>query len=121
MGLPDPVNEGSTLLYNRASADAPSRVIFLNSAHKEQRRHMRVRISYDADAAKFNYGRELEDAPLGGIGIEGVYSSMTKTGDFKIGALVEANFNQNEGTKDDNRNIVWRKFNLSWIVNGPNN
>ncbi|KAH8660264.1 glycoside hydrolase family 33 protein [Xylariales sp. PMI_506] len=114
-GLPDPAAEASTLLYNVATSDAPSRVIFLNSADPTLRRYMRVRISYDADAAKYNFGRWLSDAPLSGAGTEGGYSSMTKTGDKKIGALVESNFLDSD---TGNRLIIWRKFNLSWILNG---
>jgi sialidase-1 len=120
-GLPDPACEASALLYNKASDDGPARVVFLNSADKNSRRHMRVRISYDGDAGKFNYGRELSDAEVSGAGNEGGYSSMTKTADAKVGALVESNFYQNEGTIDDNMVIIWRRFNLSWILNGPNN
>lgn len=93
-GLPDPACQGSVLRYN---SDAPARTIFLNSASGTSRRAMRVRISYDADAKKFNYGRK------------------------KIGALVESDF-FNDGTgKNSYRAIIWRRFNLSWILNGPNN
>lgn len=120
-GLPDPGCEGATLLYNRKDDSGLSRVVFMNSANKDSRRHMRVRVSYDDDAAKFNYGRELSDAPISGAGNEGGYSSMTKTKDWKVGALVETDFYQSGGSKKDNRAIVWRRFNLSWILNGPNN
>lgn len=120
-GLPDPACQASTFLYNLADDKGPARLIFLNSAHKDSRRHMRVRISYDDDAKKFNYGRKLSDAEIVGAGEEGGYSSMTKTNDFKIGALVESDFYQTGGSKDDYRAIVWRRFNLSWILNGPNN
>ncbi|KAK2603484.1 hypothetical protein QQS21_004344 [Conoideocrella luteorostrata] len=120
-GLPDPACEGSTLLYNRADSKGPSRVLFLNSADKNSRRFMRVRISYDSNAAKFDYGRKLSDAAVSGAGNEGGYSSMTKTADFKVGALVETDFYQTNGSKDDHRAIVWRRFNLSWILHGPNN
>ncbi|CAG9989401.1 unnamed protein product [Clonostachys byssicola] len=113
-GLPDPACEASTLLYNLANDARPARVLFMNSAHNDLRTFMRVRITYDDDAAKFIYGRELKDAPISGIGDEGGYSSMTKTGDAKVGALVEAN-------RDGYMVIVWRRFNLSWILNGPNN
>lgn len=82
---------------------------------------MRVRISYDGDAAKFDYGRKLLDAPVSSAGYEGGYSSMTKTADYKIGALVESDF-FNDGTGSGSyRCILWRRFNLSWILNGPNN
>lgn len=120
-GLPDPACEGATLLYNRADAKGPARVVFLNSADKNSRRAMRVRISYDSNANKYDYGRKLSDAPISGAGNEGGYSSMTKTADFNVGALVETDFYQTGGSKDDYRAIVWRKFNLSWILHGPNN
>ncbi|RYP18668.1 hypothetical protein DL765_003803 [Monosporascus sp. GIB2] len=120
-GLPDPACEASTFLYNLKDDKGPARLLFLNSADADSRRHMRVRISYDADAKKFNYGRKLADAPIAGAGHEGGYSSMTKTADFKIGALVETDFYQTGGSKDDYRAIVWRRFNLSWVLNGPNN
>ncbi|SPO07247.1 probable extracellular sialidase/neuraminidase [Cephalotrichum gorgonifer] len=118
-GLPDPACQGSTLVYNRDDTNGPARILFMNSAHADRRVFMRVRISYDDDAAKWNYGRELRDFPVSGAGDEGGYSSMTKTRDFKIGALVETDW-QNGATGDKNsRAIVWRRFNLSWILNGP--
>ncbi|MEO3927782.1 exo-alpha-sialidase [Micromonosporaceae bacterium B7E4] len=117
-GLPDPQCEGSVLLYN---TDAPARTVFLNSASTTSRREMRVRISYDADAKKFNYGRKLSDAPVTGAGNEGGYSSMTKTADYRIGALVETDFFNDGSGANSYRAIVWRRFNLSWILNGPNN
>jgi sialidase-1 len=122
-GLPDPQCEGSVLFYNQKEADgAPSRVIFLNSASKDSRRAMRVRISYDANAAKWTYGRELSDAPVSGaVGYEGGYSSMCKTADYKIGALVESDFYNDKGGGGSYRAIIWRRFNLSWIINGPRN
>lgn len=120
-GLPDPACEAATLLYNRADAKGPARVVFLNSADKNSRRAMRVRISYDSNANKYNYGRKLSDAPVSGAGHEGGYSSLTKTADFNVGALVETDFYQTGGSKNDYRAIVWRKFNLSWILHGPNN
>ncbi|KAJ5691753.1 hypothetical protein N7462_001176 [Penicillium macrosclerotiorum] len=117
-GLPDPACEGSLLRYN---SDAPARSIFLNSASTTSRRAMRVRISYDGDATKFDYGRKLSDAPVESAGYEGGYSSMTKTADYKIGALVESDF-FNDGTGSGSyRCLFWRRFNLSWILNGPNN
>ncbi|KAH7110400.1 Sialidase [Dactylonectria estremocensis] len=120
-GLPDPACEASTLLYNKKDANGPARTLFMNSAHKSSRRHMRVRISYDGDAKKFNYGRKLSDAPISGVGFEGGYSSLTKTADRKVGALVETDFYQAGGSEKDHRAIVWRRFNLSWILNSPNN
>ncbi|KAH6842908.1 glycoside hydrolase family 33 protein [Chaetomium sp. MPI-CAGE-AT-0009] len=120
-GLPDPKCEGSVLLYNRADSKGPARTIFMNSASKTSRREMRVRISYDSNAAKWNYGRELANAPVSGAGNEGGYSSMTKTADFKIGALVESDFYNDKGGEKSYRSIIWRRFNLSWILHGPRN
>ncbi|PZG01936.1 exo-alpha-sialidase [Micromonospora deserti] len=117
-GLPDPECQGSVLAYN---IDAPARTIFLNSASTESRRAMRVRISYDADARTYTYGRKLSDAPISGVGYEGGYSSIAKTADYKIGALVETDFYEYGSDPRSHRAIVWRRFNLSWIVNGPNN
>ncbi|GAB1318487.1 Extracellular sialidase/neuraminidase [Madurella fahalii] len=119
-GLPDPRCEGSVLFYNQADS-GPARTVFMNSASKDSRRAMRVRISYDNDAAKWNFGRELSDAPVSGAGYEGGYSSMTKTADFKIGALVESDFYNDKSGKNSYRAIIWRRFNLSWIINGPRN
>jgi sialidase-1 len=120
-GLPDPGCEGSLLLYNLADAKGPARMVFMNSASKDSRRKMRVRISYDQDAAKWDFGRELSDAAVSGAGYEGGYSSMTKTADFKIGALVESDFYNDKGGGGSYRAIIWRRFNLSWILNGPRN
>jgi sialidase-1 len=120
-GLPDPACEGSVLLYNLASSAGPARVIFMNSASQDSRRQMRVRISYDLDVGKFDYGRKLSDDSVSGVGYEGGYSSMTKTTDAKIGALVETDFYNAKGGADSHRAILWRRFNLSWILNGPNN
>ncbi|WP_049565790.1 exo-alpha-sialidase [Streptomyces sp. SBT349] len=117
-GLPDPRCQGSLLSYNY---DAPARTVFLNAASTTSRRTMRVRISYDTDAGTFDVGRDLGDAPVSGVGNEGGYSSMTKTADYRIGALVETDF-FNDGTGGDSyRAIVWRRFNLSWVLNGPDN
>ncbi len=109
------------LLYNLADDKGPARTVFMNSASKDSRRAMRVRISYDANAAKWDFGRELADAAVAGSGYEGGYSSMTKTADYKIGALVESDFYNDKGGKDSYRAILWRRFNLSWILNGPRN
>ncbi|KAK4157046.1 glycoside hydrolase [Chaetomidium leptoderma] len=119
--LPDPQCEGSVLLYNQADSKGPARTVFLNSASKDSRRAMRVRISYDQNAAKWNFGRELSDAPVSGAGNEGGYSSMIKTADFKIGALVESDFYNDKGGQNSYRSIIWRRFNLSWILHGPRN
>lgn len=82
---------------------------------------MRVRISYDQNAANWDFGLELINAKVSDAGYEGGYSSMTKTGDNKIGALVESDFYNDEGGKNSYRAIIWRRFNLCWILNGPRN
>jgi sialidase-1 len=114
-GLLDPGCEGSVLMsYNY---DSPARTVFLNSADASSRRQMRVRISYDSDAKKFDFGRYLSDAPLKNAGYEGGYSSMTKTPDFKIGALVASNFYEDGNNPGSHMCIIWRHWNLSWVVN----
>jgi sialidase-1 len=117
-GLPDPRCQGCVLSYN---IDAPARTIFLNSASTDSRRAMRVRISYDADARTYTASRALGDHPVSGAGYEGGYSCMTKTADYRIGALVETDFYNDGSGPDSYRAMVWRRFNLSWILNGPDN
>ncbi|KAL4886721.1 Sialidase [Aspergillus karnatakaensis] len=118
-GLPDPGCQGSILSYNRG--EDLNRTIFMNAADKSSRRTMRVRVSYDDDAGKYNYGRKLSDAPVPNSGFMGGYSSMVKTGDYHIGALVESDWYNDGSNGDSYRTILWRRFNLSWILNGPNN
>lgn len=127
-GLPDPRNEASIMRYN---TDAPSRIVFLNSASTSTRTAMRVRISTD-EAVTWTCSRPLNDLPLppsrtagwGGLGAgdvrEGGYSSLARTNDFHIGALVEVNENAaNAGTTlTSHRSIVFRKFNLPWVLAG---
>ncbi|KAL5339028.1 Sialidase [Aspergillus crustosus] len=118
-GLPDPGCQASVLSYNRG--EDLNRTIFMNAADKSSRRSMRVRITYDDDAAKYNYGRKLADAPVPNSGNMGGYSSMVKTGDYHIGALVESDWFNDGSNGNSYRTILWRRFNLSWILNGPNN
>lgn len=111
--LLDPKNQASVLQYNN---DAPARTIFLNSASTEVRTKMRVRLSYDG-ARTWPVSRPLSDGPSApGAGTEGGYSSMAKTSDYRIGALVESNLDV--GDRTSARSIVFRKFNLSWILHG---
>jgi hypothetical protein len=49
---------------------------------------------------------------------EGGYSSIAKTADFTIGALVEVNENVDDSSTS-HRSIVFRKFNLPWVFAGP--
>ncbi|KAK8920312.1 hypothetical protein H634G_02517 [Metarhizium anisopliae BRIP 53293] len=116
-GLPDPDCAGATLLY-AGDSKGPARVVFLNSADKNTRRAMRVRISYDKDAKGYTNGRKLADAPVAEAGKEGGYASLTRTADGEVGALVETNFDETGGSKDDHYAIIWRKFNLSWVLHG---
>ncbi|KAL2863828.1 Exo-alpha-sialidase [Aspergillus lucknowensis] len=120
-GLPDPGCQASILNYNRGEKGL-ERTIFMNSASKDSRQEMRVRITYDEDAGKYDYGRAVNDATVSGTGYHGGYSSMCKTNDWHVGALVETDFLNDRGTPGaPHRAIVWRRFNLSWILNGPNN
>ncbi|TDD91006.1 sialidase family protein [Actinomadura rubrisoli] len=101
------------LQYNN---DAPARTIFLNPASTTHRAEtMRVRISYDG-ARTWPVDRPLTDAPPPAeAGTEGGYSSMAKTSDYRVAALVESNLDtRHNGTSY--RSIVFRKFNLSWIL-----
>jgi sialidase-1 len=118
--LYDPRAEASILRYN---IDSPTRIVFLNSASTETRTTMTVRISYD-EGDSWPIYRRLSDAPLpswAGLGsgsvAEGGYSSMAKTADYFVGALVEVN--EDTGNSDaSHRTIVFRKFNLPWMLNG---
>jgi sialidase-1 len=115
--LLDPKNEASVLQYNTTEPDAPARTIFLNSASTVTRTKMRVRISYD-NAHTWPISRPFSEGPqAAGAGTEGGYSSMTKTADFRIAALVESNADTSNNDSSY-RNIIFRKFNLSWILHG---
>jgi len=108
------MNQASVLQYNNAETDAPQRTIFFNSASTVVRRMMRIRISYD-DARTWPMSRPLSDLTLpAGSGVEGGYSSMAKTADFRIGAMVESNLDTSSSTSA--RSILFHKFNLSWIL-----
>ncbi|HEY0946156.1 MAG TPA: sialidase family protein [Opitutaceae bacterium] len=119
--LLDPRMQGSLLRYNR---DAPDRILFLNSDSTENRRRMKVRISYD-DGLTWprdrwlyvgtppDYHATIDAAMDAG---KGGYSSMTKTGDYHVAALVEVNENFTTGVP--HQSIDFHKFNLEWIRNG---
>ena len=85
--LLDPACQASILRYN---SDSPSRILFLNPASACRRWKMRVRISYN-EGRSWPIQRELpgpdstSDRRLGG------YSSMAKTADYMVAALVEQN------------------------------
>jgi sialidase-1 len=118
--LLDPAMQGSVLRYN---LDSPTRIVFLNSASTETRTKMNLRISYD-EGQTWPVHRFFSDAPLpdwdalgSGAWAEGGYSSMAKTADYYVGALVEVN--ENTGNSEtSHRSIVFRKVNLPWILNG---
>jgi sialidase-1 len=118
--LYDPRAQASILRYN---TDSPTRIVFLNSASTETRTTMTVRISYD-EGASWPIYRRLSDAPLpswaelgSGSVAEGGYSSMAKTADYSVGALVEVN-EDTDNSDASHRTIVFRKFNLPWMLNG---
>jgi sialidase-1 len=119
-GLPDPRCEASVLRYNTPD---PARIMFLNSNATDTRTKMTIRISYD-EAQTWPISRALSDAPLPawpGLGSgsvkEGGYSSMAKTADYFVGALVEVN-EDTANNSTSHRSIVFRKVNLPWILNG---
>ncbi len=116
--LPDPHAEASILRYN---LDSPPRIVFLNSASISNRTSMTIRISTD-EAKTWPVSRPLNDAPLPawpGLGTgkvaEGGYSSMAKTSDKTVAALVEVN-EDTAASATSHRSIVFRKVNLPWIA-----
>lgn len=113
--LPDPANQASILRFtwNR------NRILFLNSASTTTRGRMLVRLSYDEGKTwpidKRVYD-SLTEQQAQGQG-KGGYSSMVKTKDSEIGALIE--INENSGSSEtSNRSIDFHKFNLTWVLNG---
>ncbi|MBL7256362.1 sialidase family protein [Paractinoplanes lichenicola] len=116
--LPDPHAQASMLRYN---LDTTPRIMFLNSASTVNRRAMTIRISTD-EGVTWPVSRPLSDAPLPAwpqLGtakvVEGGYSSMAKTADKFVGALVEVNENV-DANASSHRSIVFRKVNLAWIT-----
>jgi|GEM_PF-489839 sialidase-1 len=112
LDLPDPASEGSVWRYNDPE---PNRILFLNAASQKTRVAMKIRISYD-EGNSYPIGRDIpvfgtEPGKLGG------YSSLTKTSDRHIGALIEYNEDVKSNTTS-HRSIVFSKFNLPWILNG---
>lgn len=120
-GLPDPMCEGSIVRYN---TPAPARIIILNAASESKRCNMTARISYD-DGATWPISRPLYswntcdyDAIKAGNNIaKGGYSSMIKTADYCVGALVEINEALSQSSTS-HKSIEFHKFNLGWLVNG---
>lgn len=113
--LLDPACEGSIVRYT----GSPDRIMVLNSASTETRCKMRVRISYDGGVT-WPISRKiydwLTDAEAFSQG-KGGYSSMVKTADYTIGALIEVNENTGD-SGNSHRSIEFHKFNLPWMVDG---
>lgn len=115
--LPDPKCEGSIVRYN---TDAPARIIFLNPNSQSKRCNMTVRISYD-EGNSWTRSRPIYDwntcdyTPI--TVAKGGYSSMIKTADYAVGALIEINENVHDND-NSRRSIEFHKFNLAWILNG---
>jgi sialidase-1 len=114
--LVDPKCEGTMLRYN---TDAPARIYFLNPNDDNQRCNMTVRISYDEgktwprSRSVYNYNTcDYNSLTVG----KGGYSSMVKTGDYCVGALIE--INENLHSDGSHKSIEFHKFNLPWILNG---
>lgn len=114
--LPDPKCEGSVIRYN---GDNPNRIFFLNPNSISQRCNMTIRISYDdgltwpRSRAIFDYNTcSYSSLTIG----RGGYSSMIKTADYAVGALIEINENLHDSLS--RRSIEFHKFNLPWILNG---
>ncbi len=107
--LPDPHCEGSILRYT----DSPSRIIFMNSASQSTRTAMRIRISTD-EGIGWPVSKAIPQNGTGNAKLGG-YSSLVKTPDNMIGALIE--FNENTSDSDNShRSIYFYKFNLAWIT-----
>lgn len=115
--LNDPKCEGSMIRYN---TDTPHRIIFLNPNTTDKRCNMTVRISYD-DGATWPKSRPIYDwntCDYAAITVaKGGYSSMIKTADYHVGALIEINENVH-ASSTSNKSIEFHKFNLPWILNG---
>lgn len=115
--LIDPKCEASMLRYN---TDAPARIYFLNPNDIDQRCNMTVRISYD-EGLTWPRSREIYNwntCDYASITVaKGGYSSMVKTADYCVGALIEINENVHSSSTS-NKSIEFHKFNLPWILNG---
>lgn len=113
--LPDPACQGSIVRYT----GSPDRIMVLNSASTETRCKMRVRISYDGGVT-WPISRKiydwLTDSEAFAQG-KGGYSSMVKTADYTIGALIEINENTGNSA-NSHRSIEFHKFNLPWMTSG---
>ncbi|MBO9201545.1 MULTISPECIES: sialidase family protein [Niastella] len=113
--LLDPACEGSTVRYT----GSPDRIMVLNSASTETRCKMRVRISYDGGVT-WPLSRKIYDWLTDDEAFaqgKGGYSSMVKTADYTIGALIEINENTGD-SPNSHRSIEFHKFNLPWMTSG---
>jgi sialidase-1 len=115
--LNDPKCQASTLRYNN---DAPARLVFLNPNTTDKRCNMTVRVSYD-DGASWPISRPLfaaNSCDYAAITLaRGGYSSMTKTADYAVGALIEINEDVH-ASASSSKSIEFHKFNVPWILNG---
>lgn len=115
--LNDPKCEGSMIRYN---TDTPHRIIFLNPNTTDKRCNMTVRISYD-DGATWAKSRQIYNwntCDYAAITVaKGGYSSMIKTADYCVAALIEINEDVH-ASSTSNKSIEFHKFNLPWILNG---
>lgn len=113
--LLDPKCEGSILRYT----GEPSRIMFLNPASTERRCKMRIRISYD-EGVTWPISRRTHDWLTDDETCDqgkGGYSSMCKTADYNVGALIEINEDVSNSATS-HKSIEFHKFNLPWILNG---
>jgi sialidase-1 len=113
--LLDPACEGSIVRYT----GSPDRIMVLNSASTETRCKMRVRISYDGGVT-WPISRKIYDWLTDDEAFaqgKGGYSSMVKTADYTIGALIEINENTGD-SQNSHRSIEFHKFNLPWMTSG---
>ncbi len=115
--LNDPKCQASILRYN---GDDPHRIYFLNPNTIDKRCNMTVRISYD-DGATWPISRAIysgNTCDYANLTVaKGGYSSMVKTADYAVGALIEINENV-AASATSNKSIEFHKFNLPWILNG---
>jgi len=107
-GLPDPHCQGSILRYT----DSPSRILLMNSASQTTRTAMRIRISND-EGAFWPTSKAIPQHGTGN-GKMGGYSSLAKSADNMIAALIEYNENTTSSSTS-HRSIYFYKFNLAWI------
>ncbi len=115
--LTDPKCEASVMRYN---TDAPARILFLNPNNDSKRCNMTVRISYDegntwARSRSIYNWNTCNYTPI--TVAKGGYSSMIKTADYAVAALIEINEDVHNSSTS-NKSIEFHKFNLAWILNG---